>query len=334
MLGFNALKRRGVISLMDDNPVSEGNVPCVQNVPTYDSSNRTDDDNPPCINTRRSSRVFKLPDKLNDFVLDNKVRKAIGSKWVYKIKYKSDGEVERYKARVVAKGFGQKEGVNYEKIFSPVVKMSTVRCFINMVVQKSWNIFQMDVNNAFLYSDLTEDVYMIPSPSFFDKNEKRVCKLVKSLYGLKQAPRQWNKKLVETLTEAGFLQSKDDHSLFVKNKDGKFLALLVYVDDIIITGNNNDEISKFKILLNQKFKIKDLGELKFFLGIEVLKIKDGLCLNQRKYCIELLLHEYGLLACKPVATPMPENGILPHKETENDKLLKNITSYQKIVIFL
>ncbi|GKA19291.1 ribonuclease H-like domain-containing protein [Tanacetum coccineum] len=159
----------------------------------------------------------------------------------------------------------------------------------------------MDVNNAFLYEDLTEDVYMIPPPSFFDKNEKRVCKLVKSLYGLKQAPRQWNKKLVETLTEAGFLQR-----------------------------NNNDEISKFKIFLNQKFKIKDLGELKFFLGIEVLKIKNGLCLNQRKYCIELL-HEYGLLACKPVATPMPENGILPHKETENDKLLKNITSYQKIV---
>ncbi|GJX25725.1 putative RNA-directed DNA polymerase [Tanacetum coccineum] len=382
---------------MDDNPISEGNVPCVQNVPTYNSSNRTDDDNPVCVNSRRSSRVSKLPEKLNDYVLDKKVkyglnkyanhtklsannscfisnlnktveptcydeavkdinwvqamnnemealylnntwiltelpinRKAIGSKWVYKIKYKSDGEVERYKARVVAKGFGQKEGVDYEEIFSPVVKMSTVRCFINMAVQKSWNIFQMDVNNAFLYGDLTEDVYMIPPPGFFYKNEKRVCKLVKSLYGLKQAPRQWNKKLVETLTEAGFLQSKNDHSLFVKNKNGIFLALLVYVDDIIITRNNNDEISKFKSFLNQKFKIKDLGELKFFLGIEVLKIRNGLCLNQRKYCIELL-HEYGLLACKPVATPMPENGILAHKETEKDKLLKNITSYQKLV---
>ncbi|GKC79304.1 ribonuclease H-like domain-containing protein [Tanacetum coccineum] len=208
--------------------------------------------------------------------------------------------------------------------------MSTVRCFINMAIQKSWNIFQMDVNNAFLYGDFIEDVYMIPHPGSFNKNEKRFCKLVKSLYGLKHAPRQWNKKLVETLTEAGFLQSKNDHSLFVKNKDGTFLALLVYVDDIIITGNNNDEISKFKIFLNQKFTIKDLGELKIFLGIEVLKIKNGLCLNQRKYCIELL-HDYGLLACKPVATLMPENGILPHKETENDKLLKNITSYQKIV---
>ncbi|GJU50763.1 ribonuclease H-like domain-containing protein [Tanacetum coccineum] len=163
----------------------------------------------------------------------------------------------------------------------------------------------MDVNNAFLYGDLTEDVYMIPPPGFFVKNEKRVCKLVKSLYGLKRAPRQWNKKLVETLPEASFLQSKDDHSLFVKNKDGKFLALLVYVDDIIITGNNNDEISKFKIFLNQKFKIKDLGELKVW--------------------------SLACKPCKPVATPMPENGILPHKETENDKLLKNITSYQKIV---
>nr|GEV96804.1 TMV resistance protein N-like [Tanacetum cinerariifolium] len=168
-------------SSMDDHPISEGNVPCVQNVPTYDSSNRTNDDNHVCVNTRRSSRVSKLPDKLNDFVLDNKVkygliRKAIRSKWVYKIKYKTDGKVERYKARVVAKGFGQKEGVDYEEIISPVVKMSTVRCFINMAIQKSCNIFQMDVNNAFLYGDLTEDVYMIHPLGFFDKNEKKVCK--------------------------------------------------------------------------------------------------------------------------------------------------------------
>ncbi|GKA41826.1 ribonuclease H-like domain-containing protein [Tanacetum coccineum] len=165
---------------------------------------------------------------------------------------------------------------------SPVVKMSTVRCFNNMAVQNSWDLFQMDVNNAFLYGDLTEDVYMIPPPS------------------------------------------KNDHSLFVKNKDGLFLALLVSVDDIVITGNNNDEILKFKAFLNNKFKIKDLGELKFFLGLEVLKMKNGLCLNQRKYCIELL-HECGLLACNPIATPMPENGVLSHKETDNDKFLKNIT---------
>ncbi|GJT78965.1 putative RNA-directed DNA polymerase [Tanacetum coccineum] len=300
-------------SSMDDNPISE------------------DDDNLVFVNTRRSSRMSKLPDKLNDFVLDNKVKYGLNRKAIKsKIKYKSNGKVERYKARLVAKGCGQKEGIDYDEIFSPVVKMSTVRCFINMAVQNSWNISQLDVNNAFLYGDLNEDVYMIPPPGFFDKNDTRVCKLVKSLYGLKQAPRQWNKKLVETLSKVGFLQSKNDHSLFTKHKDGMFLALLVYVDDIIITGNNNDEITKFKTYLNQKFKIKDLGELKFFLGIEVVKIKNGLCLNQRKYCIELL-YEYGLLACKPVATPMPENGILANKETDNDKPLKDITSYQKIV---
>ncbi|GJT48931.1 putative RNA-directed DNA polymerase [Tanacetum coccineum] len=258
-------------------------------------------------------------------------RKPIGSRWVYKIKYMSTGEIERYKARVVAKGYNQKEGIDYEETFSPVVKMSTVRCLIDLAVQRDWKLYQMDVNNAFLYGDLYEDVYMIPPPGFMDKNDNRVCKLKRSLYGLKQAPRQWNHKLYDTLLEAGFEQSKNDHSLYIKNDNNVSLFLLVYVDDLVITGNSEVEIHKFKTFLNKKFKMKDLGELKYFLGIEVLKTKTGLCLNQRKYCLELL-HVFGLLACKPVLTPLPENIVLAHKETKDDKYLKNITSYQKLVV--
>ena len=130
--------------------------------------------------------------------------------------------------------------------------------------------------------------------------------------------------------EAGFEQSKNDHSLFIRKKNDTVLFLLVYVDDLVITGNCENELEQFKVFLKNKFKIKDLGELKYFLGIEVLKTKTGLCLNQRKYCIELL-HEFGLLACRPVSTPLPENIVLAHKETDNDKYLKNIVTYQKLV---
>ncbi|GKE50558.1 ribonuclease H-like domain-containing protein [Tanacetum coccineum] len=124
----------------------------------------------------------------------------------------------------------------------------------------------MNVNNAFLYGDLNETVYMTLPPGYFPKSETRVCKLNKSLYGLKQAPRQWNAKLTSALVECDFMQSKSDYSLFTKKFGDVFIALPVYVDDIIIIGNNVSEINKFKQFLKTKFMIKDLGKLKYFLG--------------------------------------------------------------------
>ncbi|GJS33546.1 ribonuclease H-like domain-containing protein, partial [Tanacetum coccineum] len=182
------------------------------------------------------------------------------------IKYQSSGEIGTFKAKLVAQGFGQKEGIDYDKTFSLVVKMVTVRCLLNIVVSHSWPIFQLDVNNAFLYGDLDEIVYMKPHEGCFSFGIK-VCKLKKSLYGLKQAPRQWNAKLTSTLIENGFSQSKSDYSLYIKSDKGVFVALLVYVDDIIITGNNVSKIKKFKVFLKSKFMIKDLGKLKYFLVI-------------------------------------------------------------------
>ncbi|GJS93647.1 ribonuclease H-like domain-containing protein [Tanacetum coccineum] len=519
-------------------------------------------------------------------------RKAIGCKWIWKIKYKSSDEIDRYKARLVANGVGQREGIDYEETFSHVVKMLTVRCLIALSVQNNWPLFQLDVNNAFLYGDLKEEVYMELPHGYYDKNETKVCKLVKSLYGLKQAPRQWNEKLTTTLIENGFVQSKNDYSLYVKKKyclellseygflacklvatplqqnvmlsyeesksdkflsnmteykksayafslsislycslkgtsdqfykgvDGLlparlycdsscaisiaenlvfhektkhfeidlhlvrkkvpdgiikvlkvasasnvadvftkglgiaqhnefckklrlvyqssgaevnypalyklaysqprveamnleiealfrnntyvlvdlplrrkaigckwiwkikykssceidrykvrlvangfgqregidyeetfshvvkmvtvrclialsvpfndiFIAILVYVDDIMVTENNENEIDKFKKFLSSKFMIKDMGLLKYFLGIEVLENENGLCLSQRKYCLELL-SEYGLLACKPTATPLLQNVMLSYKESESDKFLSNMTECQKV----
>ncbi|GKC29982.1 ribonuclease H-like domain-containing protein [Tanacetum coccineum] len=160
-----------------------------------------------------------------------KGRKVIRSKWIFKIKYQSSGEIDRFKARLVAHGFGQKEGIDYEETFSHVV-MVTVRCLLNVVVSNSWPVFQLDVNNAFLYGDLDEIVYMKPPEGYFPSGNK-VRRLKKSLYGLKQAPKQWNAKLTSTLIENGFSQSKFDYSLYTKYDKGVFLDLLVYMDDII-----------------------------------------------------------------------------------------------------
>lgn len=200
-------------------------------------------------------------------------RKPIGCKWVYKIKYKSNGEVERYKARLVAKGYNQRERLDYEETLSPVAKMVTIRTVITIAVNSRWKLFQLDINNDFLYVELDEDVYMSLPPGYHDKSNTQVCKLLKSLYGLKQAPRKWNEKLCGALFEFGFVQSVNDFSLFVKSGNNCFLALLVYVDDIILTGSSVDEINKVKNFLKSKFLIKDLGKLKFFLGIEVVDIR-------------------------------------------------------------
>ncbi|GKF03884.1 ribonuclease H-like domain-containing protein, partial [Tanacetum coccineum] len=156
------------------------------------------------------------------------------------------------------------------------------------------------------------------------------CELKKSLYGLKQAPRQCNAKLTSTLIENGFSHSNSDYSLYTKSVKGVFLALIIYVDDIIITGNNISEIEKFKVYLKSKFMIKDLGKLKYFLGIEVSDTDKGICPNQRKYVLDLLF-EYGMLACKPAKTLLMSKLIISNEATENDHILDNITGYQKLM---
>nr|GEY10666.1 ribonuclease H-like domain-containing protein [Tanacetum cinerariifolium] len=176
---------------------------------------------------RRSSRVSKLPTKLNYYVVDS--------------------EVERYKARLVAKGFSQKEGFDYDETFSHVVKMVTVRCVITMAASYSWPMYQLDANNTFLYGDLVEDVYMTLPLGFGNNSDNKVYKLNKSLYRFKQAPRQWNAKLTAALVEHGFVQSKFDYSLFIKETGDVFVFLLVYVDDIVIIENCKESIESFKL---------------------------------------------------------------------------------------
>lgn len=190
----------------------------------------------------------------------------------------------------------------------------------------------------FLQGELDEEIYMTLPQGFGIQGESKVCRLLKSLYGLKQASRQWNKKFAQVMIQKGYEQSKYDHSLFVK-KDGMHITLLlVYVDDIVITGNHMDSIKALKKHLHTAIQVKDLGTLKFFLGIEVARSKQGIYLNQRKYALELL-SEAGVLGAKPYDTPMEQNLRLTSKEYDeslgeenlNDPLLSDAGVYKRLI---
>ncbi|CAM8937311.1 unnamed protein product [Rhodiola kirilowii] len=253
----------------------------------------------------------------------------VDCKWVYKVKFLADGSVERYKARLVAKGFTQVEGLDYQDTFAPVAKMTSVRCLLAVAASRNWTIYQLDVNNAFLHGTLDEEVYMKLPPGFYhkEKSKGQVCRLLKSLYGLKQASRQWFAKFSESLLAFGFHRSLNDYSLFTLERGSDFILLLVYVDDVILTGTSQLLIDEIKSYIHQLFKIKDLGVLKYFLGLEVARSHDGIFLHQRKYALELL-ESSNLIDCKPVKTPME----LKHRlSLSQAPLLDDPMVYRKLV---
>ncbi|KAJ4702907.1 Retrovirus-related Pol polyprotein from transposon TNT 1-94 [Melia azedarach] len=227
-----------------------------------------------------------------------------GNKWVYKVKMNPDGTISRFKARLVAKGYLQTAGVDYNETFSPVVKASTIRIVVNLAVINNWALRQVDVNNAFLNGELTETVYMTQPEGFIDLTKpNHVCKLKKALYGLKQAPRAWFEKLKNALKQWGFENSKCDTSLFFKRIGRDLVIILVYVDDIVVTGSNNGEIERIICQMNKIFALKDLGQLHYFLGIEVNRTKSKLVLSQSRYISELL-NRVNMSGCKGTNTPL------------------------------
>ncbi|KAH9769651.1 retrovirus-related pol polyprotein from transposon RE1 [Citrus sinensis] len=233
-----------------------------------------------------------------------KAGKIVGNKWAFRVKYNPDGSISKYKARLVAKGFHQTQGVDFFETFSPVVKPCTIRIILSLTVMNHWPIRQLDINNAFLNGILTEEVFMHQPEGFIHPQfPSHVCKLTKALYGLKQAPRAWYDRLKLSLLNWGFIASKSDTSLFIFHKAGDIVVILVYVDDILVTGSNVQLVEKVIQHLSSEFALKDLGEFNYFLGLEVTPSVEGLHLCQTKYVGDIL-KKAQMIESKGCSTPM------------------------------
>ncbi|KAJ0444187.1 putative RNA-directed DNA polymerase [Helianthus annuus] len=255
-------------------------------------------------------------------------KKPVGCRWVFTIKHNPDGTIERYKARLVAKGYTQTYGIDYSETFSPAAKINTIRVLFSIAANKQWPLHQFDVKNAFLHGELEEEVYMEAPPGFTkDFKPGEACRLKKSLYGLKQSPRAWFGRFTLAMKRYGFEQSNSDHTLFLKRRDKLITCLIIYVDDMIVTGNDEEEMKRLKANLFSEFEMKDLGRLKYFLGIEVLKSNRGIFICQKKYVLDLLA-ETGMIDCKPSDTPMIMNQKLVMEEGAK---LTDRGRYQRIV---
>ena len=257
-------------------------------------------------------------------------REAIPCKWVFKVKYKENGDVDRFKARLVAKGYVQKHGIDYEETFSPVVRFSSIRVLLSFALQNDMIIHQMDVVTAFLHGELKEEIYMVQPNGFTKKGkDKLVCKLQKSLYGLKQAPRCWNKAFQEYMITLGFSQSTADPCVYIQVNDQCILTIVaVYVDDLILMCNSQDRMQELKQNLASRFKMKDMGPLHFLLGVTVVQGKDCIAIHQKQYILKLL-KRFGMEDAYPVSTPADVNT----KLVKSDGVSKEVDSseYQSLV---
>lgn len=256
---------------------------------------------------------------------------VIPCKWVYKIKRNENGETVKFKARLVIKGCSQRPGIDYTEVFSPVVRLASLRYLFALAVKYDLDICQMDAVSAFLQGDIEEEIYM-KQPPLYESGEK-VCKLKKSLYGLKQASRQWNKKLDSTLKQMDLLQTKLDPCIYYKIEgDSNITFVAIYVDDLLIFTNNQKIKNHIKGELNKKFKMKDLGDLCYCIGIHIERDrKNGVIyLDQRKYILEVL-QKYGMSDCKTVKTPMDVNTKFNEKENFVEGTILTNVPYQEII---
>ena len=245
-------------------------------------------------------------------------RTPVGSKWVFKRKMNANGTVDRYKARLVAQGYSQKYGIDYDETFCPVVRFDSVRTLIALCVKNDLVMHQMDVTTAFLNGELKEEIYMKQPENFVEKGKEHlVCKLKRSIYGLKQSPRCWNNVLDAFLKELGFEQTHADLCLYASS-EGEMCFIAVYVDDLIIACKDECKIANLKRAFAERFDMKDMGVLNHFLGIQVVqdKKRQSTWIGQSGYITEIL-KRFGMEDCHPVKTPVDSNAKLVKGDAGN-----------------
>ncbi|GJT49855.1 putative ribonuclease H-like domain-containing protein [Tanacetum coccineum] len=231
-------------------------------------------------------------------------KRAIGTKWIYRNKKDERGIVVRNKARLVTQGYTQEEGIDYDEVFAPVARIEVIRLFLAYASFKDFVVYQMDVKSAFLYGKIEEEVYVCQPLGFEDPEfPDRVYKVEKALYGLHQAPRAWYETLSTYLLDNGFKRGQIDKTLFIKRVKGDILLVQVYVDDIIFGSTRKEMCTEFEKMMHKKFQMSSMGELTFFLGLQVTQKDDGIFISQDKY-VDEILKKFGFSTVKTASTPM------------------------------
>ncbi|KAJ1686716.1 hypothetical protein LUZ63_018106 [Rhynchospora breviuscula] len=255
-------------------------------------------------------------------------KQVIGTKWVYRNKLDEIGNVVRNKVRLVAQGFKQQEGIDFEETFAPVARLESIRMLLAYAANKGFTLFQMDVKSAFLNGWIDEEVYVQQPPGFVDHfNPDYVFKLHKALYGLKQAPRAWYGRLCTFLLDNGFARGKMDTTLFTKKRDDHLLLVQIYVDDIIFGSTNATLAQEFSSLMSSEFEMSMMGELNFFLGLQIKQLQDGIFISQIKYAKELI-KKFGVEDSKSLDTPMGKSANIDADEKGKPM---DITLYRGII---
>ncbi|GJS31538.1 putative ribonuclease H-like domain-containing protein [Tanacetum coccineum] len=245
-------------------------------------------------------------------------KKAIGTKWVYRNKKDERGVVVRNKARLVAQGHRQEEGIDYDEVFAPVARLEAIRIFLAFALYMGFIVYQMDVKSAFLYGKIDEEVYVSQPPGFLDpKYPQKVYKVVKALYGLHQAPRAWYATLSTFLLKNGYRRGTIDKTLFLKKDKHDIILVQVYVDDIIFGSTKKSWCDEFEALMKSRFQMSSMGELTFFLGLQVKQKPDGIFISQDKYVAEIL-KKFDFANVKTASTPIETQKPLVKDEEASD----------------